>query len=354
MKKFLLPVLLVFAALLPARAGVAILQLEVSTNLSTNVFTNWMPFPLRSSDVTGSGTLAVPVPEGVTNAFFRMNVSYLQEPVPPVNVGVRLSYFYAEGSGDPAYATNPHVIRQASSTNGTSFSSAVDIYSADNLVDPDVFRVATNFYGLLVTDFASTNLIYATSTNIAGPYSTVPPVSPRNVTQSSAIEMGGAFRVFGSGIFAYEFNPATGVLGTNIPSLGLSAFQIGKTNGICADPSVIRLADGRYRMYFKYAAPGAMAPQHQLWQITSSDASGTSWDTNTVSYLTNGSVPGAVRDGQNILLYFVSFDPALSPNNSIAVGVSTNQGTNFSYYPVFLDGMPISGAYDPSANLLTD
>lgn len=354
MKKLFLPLLMVVATADPLRADVAILQLEFSTNLSTNISTNWMSLPLRSSDVTGSGSLALPVPAGVTNAFFRMDVSYLREPTPPVNVGVRLSFFYAEGSGDPAYAPNPHVIRQASSTNGTSFVSAVDIYSSDNLVDPDVFRVATNFYGLLVTDFAGTNLVYATATNIAGPYATVPPVSPRNVTQSSAIEMGGAFRVFGSGVFAYEFNPTNGVVGTNIPSLGLSAFQIGKTNGICADPSVIRLADGRYRMYFKYAAPGATASQHQLWQITSTDASGTAWDTGTASYITNGSVPGAVRDGQNILLYFVSFDPSLSPNNSIAVGVSTNQGTNFSYYPVFLDGVPISGAYDPSANLLSE
>lgn len=354
MKRLLLPALQILLAATTVRASVAIFQLEASTNLSTNVATNWSAFPLRASDVTASGALAVALPPGATNAFFRMGITYMSDPVPPVNVGVRLSYFYAEGSGDPAFAPNPHVIRQATSSNGASFTSAVDIYSANNLVDPDVFRVATNSYGLLVTDFAATNLIYATATNISGPYVTFGGGGSRPATQSSTIDMGGSFRVFASGIFAYEFDPATGVLGTNIPSLGLTAFQIGKTNGICADPSVIRLADGRYRMFFKYAAMGASANEHQLWQITSTDTTGTGWDSGSARFITNGSVPGAVRDGQNVLMYFVSFDPDLSPNNSLAVGVSTNQGTNFTYYPVFLDGLPISGAYDPSANLLTE
>jgi hypothetical protein len=42
----------------------------------------------------------------------------------------------------------------------------------------------------------------------------------------------------------------------------------------------------------------------------------------------------------------------LSPNDSLAAGVSTNEGTSFTFYPVFYEGAPISGAYDPSANLL--
>ena len=57
---------------------------------------------------------------------------------------------------------------------------------------------------------------------------------------------------------------------------------------------------------------------------------------------------------QNVLMYFVSFDPELSPNNSLAVGVSTNQGTNFSFYPVFLNGSPFASGYDPSALLLSE
>jgi len=62
--------------------------------------------------------------------------------------------------------------------------------------------------------------------------------------------------------------------------------------------------------------------------------------------------PFPARDGQNLLIHFVSFDFLLSPNDSLAAGVSTNEGTSFTFYPVFYEGAPISGAYDPSANLL--
>jgi hypothetical protein len=340
----------VFYSLCTARADVAILQLQASTNLSSE----WMSVPLRDADLTESGSIELALPPGLTNGFFRMGIQIMTDPVLPVNVGVRLTYFYAEGGGDPAMAPNPHSIRQAVSSDGANFTNEVQIFSADNLVDPDLFRIGTNSYGLLVTDHSSTNLIYARATNVAGTYTNTGDTFPPMVTQSSTIDMGGSFRVFSSGIFAYSFVPSRGVLGTNIPSLGLTAMQIGKTNGICADPSVIRLDDGRYRMFFKYSPMGGTPRQHELWQITSTDASGNSWNTNTASYITNGSVPGAVRDGQNVLIYFVSFDPELSPNNSLAVGVSTNQGTNFSFYPVFLNGSPFAGGYDPSALLLSE
>jgi hypothetical protein len=42
----------------------------------------------------------------------------------------------------------------------------------------------------------------------------------------------------------------------------------------------------------------------------------------------------------------------LSPNDSLAAGVSANEGISFTFYPVFYQGVPICGAYDPSANLL--
>lgn len=331
------------------RADVAILQLQASTNLSGA----WMSYPISTEDLTASGTVAIPLPPGLTNSFFRMGISIMDDPVPPVNVGVRLNYFYAEGGGDPALAPNPHSIRQSVSSDGLNFSNEVEIFSANNLVDPDVFRVATNFYGLLVTDHSTGRLIYARSTNISSVYVNSGFTFPPMVTQSGTINMAGSFRVFASGISAHDFNPTNGTFGPGIPGLALSASQIGKTNGICADPSVIRLSDGRYRMFFKYAPSGGTPLQHELWHITS-DLPGSSWDTNSATFITNGSVPGAVRDGSNVFMYFVRFDPALSPNNSLAAGVSTNEGSTFQFYPVFYNGRPISGAYDPSANLIAE
>ena len=304
-----------------ARADIAYLQLQASTNLASC----WESLPLRASDITSAGLVSIPLPAGMSNAFFRMGINIMEEPVPPVNVGVRLTYFYAEGGGDPAFAPNPHSIRQAVSTDGLNFSNAVEIFSANDLVDPDVFRIAPGSYGLLVTDHAASRLVYARSPSIAGPYTNAGGFFPTNTTQSATIDMDGTFRVFASGIFAYNFNPATGVLETNrIARLGLTASQIGKTNGICADPSVVRLSDGRYRMFFKYAPFGGSPRYHEVWHITSTDASGSAWYTNSAAYITNGSVPGAVRDGQNLLLYFVSSDFLLSPNYSLAAGVSTN------------------------------
>ncbi len=334
-----------------ARADVAYLQLQASTNLASG----WDPVPLRASDITSSGLVSIPLPAGMSNAFFRMGINIMEEPVPPVNVGVRLTYFYAEGGGDPALAPNPHSIRQAVSADGLNFSNEVEIFSANDLVDPDVFPIAPSSYGLLVTDHAVSRLVYARSPSISGTYTNAGGSFPTNTTQSGTIDMDGTFRVFASGIFAHNFHPATGVLETNrIAGLGLTASQIGRTNGICADPSVVRLSDGRYRMFFKYAPFGGSPRDHELWHITSTDTSGSAWDTHSAVYITNGSVPGAVRDGQNLLLYFVSFDFLLSPNDSLAAGVSTNEGTSFTFYPVFYEGAPISGAYDPSANLLAE
>jgi hypothetical protein len=179
-----------------ARADIAYLQLQASTNLASG----WESLPLRASDLTSAGLVSIPLPAGMTNAFFRMGINIMEEPVPPVNVGVRLTYFYAEGGGDPAFAPNPHSIRQAVSTDGLNFSNAVEIFSANDLVDPDVFRIAPGSYGLLVTDHAASRLVYARSPSIAGPYTNAGGFFPTNTTQSATIDMDGTFRVFASGI----------------------------------------------------------------------------------------------------------------------------------------------------------
>ena len=179
-----------------ALADIAYLQLQASTNLASG----WESLPLRASDITSAGLVSIPLPAGMSNAFFRMGINIMEEPVPPVNVGVRLTYFYAEGGGDPAFAPNPHSIRQAVSTDGLNFSNAVEIFSANDLVDPDVFRIAPGSYGLLVTDHAASRLVYARSPSIAGPYTNAGGFFPTNTTQSATIDMDGTFRVFASGI----------------------------------------------------------------------------------------------------------------------------------------------------------
>jgi len=276
------------------------------------------------------------------------------EPTFTAEADVRMTYFYTDESGDPAYATNPHSIRQATSEDGVNFSGEKEIYSSNDLVDPDFFKISSGLYGLLVTDHTVNQLVYATSSTADGTFTTVTTGGTRSGGQSSTLQMGSQFRSFTTGISVNDFDPTTGAFTTSTATgLALNATQLNLAKGVLGDPSVIQLADGKYMMFMKYAPSGAKPRDHELWKITS-NADGTQWDFTSAAKIGMGSVPGALRAGDEILVYYVTFDKDVNENKSLAVSRSLDGGVTFETSAVFLDGEVISGAYDPTVISLSE
>jgi|GEM_PF-3260366 len=263
---------------------------------------------------------------------------------------VRLIWFHTTASGDPAAAPNPHAVKQAVAPDGVNFEEAVTIFEADNLVDPDFFPLLDGTgYGLIYTDFSANQLKYAFSTTVDGTYSAVGSAITTG-GQSATIEKNGELIALFSGVSSFPLTASsTGAQITSGGSLSngvISTSTLGKSGGVVADPTVIELADGSYRAYVKYAASGAQPSAHEVWTVTSSDLQ--SWG-NPLLIRESASVPGAVRVGNEIFLYFVDFSADLSSTNSLAYGLSTNGGTEFEFGTVMLDGAAITNAYDPAA-----
>jgi hypothetical protein len=178
---------------------------------------------------------------------------------------VRLNWFHTSlTGGDPAAAPNPHEVKQAVASDGVNFTDAVTIFSANDLVDPDVV---------------------------------------------------------------------------------ISASTLGYPSGIVGDPTVIELSDGSFRAYVKYAEAGAQPFSHAIWTVTSSDLQ--NWGNPTLVREAS-SVPGAIRVGDQVALYFVDFSGELSESGSLGVGISEDGGATFEFTSVQLDGEAITGAYDPA------
>jgi hypothetical protein len=263
---------------------------------------------------------------------------------------VRLVWFQTTASGDPAQAPNPHAVQLAVAPDGVNFEDAVTIFEADDLVDPDFFPLLDGSgFGLLYTDFASNQVKYAFSTTVDGTYSAVGSAVTTG-GQSATIESNGELIALVSGISSFPLTAtATGAQitsGGSVTNGLITAATLGKSSGVTADPTVIELSDGSYRAYIKYAASGAQPNAHEVWTLTSSDLQ--NWG-NPLLIRESASVPGAVRVGNEIFLYFVDFSGDLSPTASLAYGLSTNGGTEFEYGTVMLDGEAITGAYDPAA-----
>lgn len=263
---------------------------------------------------------------------------------------VRLIWFHTTASGDPAQAPNPHAVKQAVAPDGVNFEDTVTIFEADNLVDPDFFPLLDGSgFGLIYTDFTGNQLKYAFSTTVDGTYSAVGSAITTG-GQSATIEHNGALLSLVSGISSFPLTAtATGAqitAGGAVTSGVITSATLGKTSGVTADPTVIELADGSYRAYIKYAPSGAQPSAHEVWTLTSSDL--LNWG-NPLLIRESASVPGAVRVGDEVFLYFVDFSGELSPTNSLAYGLSTNGGTDFEFGTVMLDGEAITNAYDPAA-----
>jgi hypothetical protein len=260
---------------------------------------------------------------------------------------VRLNWFHTSlTGGDPAAAPNPHEVKQAVASDGVNFTDAVTIFSANDLVDPDVFPLVDGSgFGLLYT--ATNQVKYAFSTTVDGTYSEVGGVVTSG-GQSATITSGGALLSFITGVSSFPLTASASgasITGSVSPAVVISASTLGYPSGIVGDPTVIELSDGSFRAYVKYAEAGAQPFSHAIWTVTSSDLQ--NWGNPTLVREAS-SVPGAIRVGDQVALYFVDFSGELSESGSLGVGISEDGGATFEFTSVQLDGEAITGAYDPA------
>ena len=238
-------------------------------------------------------------------------------------------------------------MKQAVATDGVNFTDAVTIFSANDLVDPDVFPLVDGSgYGLIYT--ANDQLKYAFSNQVNGTFAEVGGLVSGG-GQSVTINRNGSLVSLISGVSSFPLTATSSgaeITGGVSPTHVISMNTLGYSGGVVGDPTVVELSDGSFRAFVKYAAIGAQPRTHEVWTLTSSDLQ--SWG-NPVLIREAASVPGAVRVGDQVLLYFVDFSGEINENGSLAVGISSDGGATFEYSSVQLDGEAITGAYDPTA-----
>jgi hypothetical protein len=165
---------------------------------------------------------------------------------------LRLYYFGSETtSGDPASAEGKHSVYSATSSDGINWEIEAGARFADErLTDPEVIfynnrwymyysvgpetKLATSGDGL---SFSATNM---TGGNVGG----VP----------GAVEVSGGVRLYGC---SQGISTALSTNGTNFSKDGTDIIKSTQKPVVC-DPSVVKLADGRYAMAYKIAEANEM------------------------------------------------------------------------------------------------
>jgi hypothetical protein len=258
-------------------------------------------------------------------------------------------------NGDPATQEGLHEVKMATATDGVRFTNAAKIFEANHLVDPDFFSIPSasgGGFGLLYTIHSTTSgtpvLGFATSATIDGTYIYQNTLAELG-GQSSTLTVGGQLKTFVTGVSSADISITSGSAAQSNKTFVIDATTLGLTSGsgVVGDPSVIQLSDGSYMAFVKYAPMGAQGPsEHDLYTVTSQDL--TAWGSPRL-LRESASVPGAVRVGNEILVYFVDFSGELSSSRSLGMGLSRDNGATFEFGPVLLDGEEITQAYDPAA-----
>ena len=90
-------------------------------------------------------------------------------------------------------------------------------------------------------------------------------------------------------------------------------------------------------MFYKWAPQevGGSISQHQIYTATSSD--GLTYTATMTLIRDAASVPGAVRVGGKIYLYFVDGSGTLSDLGAVAMGMSSDEGKTFSFQTISFD-----------------
>ncbi len=276
---------------------------------------------------------------------------------PPVRVPgpIRLFYMGSDALGDVGTDDAPHTIYTASSSDGVHFVEDALVFSSEGGNDPDIFPIPGG-YGL----FTSTGpeITLATSTAIAGTYLPVSVIDWFGGGGPSTIEIDGVQRLFfcgADGINVSELTLAPPMLAPHAEALA------NWTDGRICDPTVMKFADGDYRMFVHYSPSLESGPwEHVVYQASSTD--GLHYTPIDTPLQVGASVAGAVAYQDVLYVYAVdargggtpdtadSGDTAKKEDTSgLLVGVSTDAGATFTFTEVVLDGAAATQGYDPDA-----
>jgi len=158
---------------------------------------------------------------------------------------IRLYYFSSPASvGDPAAALGPHQIMSAESSDGINFESPREVFSEENITDPDVFKT-TKDWRLFVSKGMALDL--AISTDDGTTFTKQNDFLWNSGGVSGTADISGTLRTYycGQGGIASATGAETGKL-TAEPGT-----RVEEQNKIVCDPSVIELPDNTFLMFYK-------------------------------------------------------------------------------------------------------
>jgi hypothetical protein len=223
----------------------------------------------------------------------------------------------------------------AFSSNGVAFTAEAGTrLSGAYLSDPDVIKLGTNNWSMFYSKANSTDplinthLYRASATTPNGTFEVDAAFSDLNLgSVSSSIMIGSTpylYLVYNGAIRITTYSAATDSL----------TFVAVATSGGASSPTVIRLTDGTYKMYYKVS--------NDAYQASSTD--GLVWDIGSKLY-TYANTPGAICINGKIYLYYVNTNPSDANNGKIMVVISSDNGATFGSAQV-ITGLQ-SGACDP-------
>lgn len=268
----------------------------------------------------------------------------------PENSIIRLFYFIPPGSSkteepkavDGATTTEPpHQIYSALSSDGINFRQESGVrFEWDAITDPDVFQLNDSQYVMFTS--LGADIVKATSETVNGTYVEDPLFAWNNGAVSSTVNINGTFVTFycsgSSGIRYAFYDVNTGAL----EDKGLALANPFEVDSQICDPTVILLDDGTYIMYYKYAPFGSTGPsQHKIYYATSTD--GLNYTDSGILIKDQASVPGAIKVGDTIYLYFVS-----GLTDSTNVGLSTDNGATFNFQEISVSDSSGTKFWDPN------
>ena len=275
----------------------------------------------------------------------------------PPTSAIHLVYMGSGASGDVGQDTDTHLIYGATSQDGIHFTEDGLLFTSAAGNDPDIFQSETGF--TLFTSNGPT-LNYATSTGLTTTFTTGTTFAWFGGGGPSTVNIDGVQQVFFCGYGGIKVS----ALQTEPPGLGAfsDAFDNPHGSGFACDPSVIKISDTDYRMFYHWSPSVEALPwKHVLYAASSTD--GKIFTPIDGIIREQASVPGAVfRDGV-IYLYAVDGlgggnpdeDSGHTPGDSakpdeptgLLVGISNDLGKTWDFQPVLIDDAEKPNAYDP-------
>lgn len=162
---------------------------------------------------------------------------------------IRLYYFASPVvAGDPAKAEGEHQIMSAQSSDGINFDSPQKVFAEENITDPDVVQTAKD-WRLFVSKGTAMDL--AVSSDGGATFQKQSDFSWNDGGVSGTADVNSTLRTYYCG--KGGIGSATGIETGKLTAEAGSRIE-GQPNKIVCDPSVIKLPDGSFMMFYKVQA----------------------------------------------------------------------------------------------------